>query len=293
MDLDKHWHSSGDFRTAFVPSWFDEFWDYPRNRIYRNLERMVMNNTLPSFNIFAGPPGSGKTVAAYVLGCVSSCPKWDEVSHRPCGACDECRSVRLFKGDRWRRGFFEIDGADRSAGRRVIDEVYEAHNTTTGYRHSKGGDPARDFIVFIDEAQRLSPSDREALLKLVEKWCGAHIILATSHLDRLAVPAPEGTRNPLLSRATVFSFSYPTLDECASGILAAGKRARLDVDPEVAKWIARKCDCAPRDCLGELYILSNFGPTISMKNVEETHDEAATVPVDDPAIPTGDEPLIY
>jgi len=273
-----HWFNTGDFRMSMIPTWFDQFWDYPRNPTYRILESMVRNNRLPQLMVFAGPAGGGKTASAYVLGCVTSCEHFDPVTHAPCGHCDLCAKVRLEKVNQCRGAFVEIDCGDReNSGSRPIDDVYRARTLTSSYRSSKYGDPGWNYIVFLDEAQRLTATNREALLKLTEKWPGAHVILATTDLNRLDIPGAQDGKNPLLSRATVFHFSYPTPEECVKGLNRTATQVKLELDDGVALWIANKCGCAPRECLGELYMLSNFGLRISMQTIADIYGPQVVV----------------
>jgi len=150
-------------------------------------------------------------------------------------------------------------------------DINNAYEHTMAYRSSKSGDSSRGFVVFIDEAHRLTPGHREVLLKKSEKWAGANIVLATTRLDKLGVPGESEEGNPLLSRADVFQFAYPTEAECVVGLINAASTVSLKLDSNVARWIALRHQFSPRRCLGELYRLSSHGPHIVMDAVEEEH----------------------
>lgn len=269
MPPPNHWKNDDDFRMSIVPRWLDQFWDYESNRTYASLMRMVANNRLPRLSIFDGPMGSGKTLAAYGLACSASCPKYDPVSHAPCGTCDVCEHVLLSK-DPWFRGaLLEIDGAhrDKNGNQTASYFINEARSKSESHRTSMVNDPSRKCIVFIDEAHKLTVPVRESLLKQVEQWVGAHIILATTRLDLLAINGMTGEGNPLLSRGDIFRFEYPTESQCLGGLVKAATTVNIILDADVARWIVVRHACCPRDCLGELYRLSNHGSHITRKAV--------------------------
>lgn len=262
---------------ALLPRRFDQFWDHPRNRTHRSIRRMLANNRMPRLSIFAGPTASGKTSMAYLVGCASSCPHFDLRTHEGCGECDVCRDILFGKEQSRRHAFFEIDGADRrsSGGSSFLDDIDDAFRATAGYRTSMVNAPDRNAIVFVDEAHRVPPGQLESLLKKTERWCGAHIILATVRPDLLRVTADENEADPLISRADLFWFAYPTEHETIVGLKQAAGRGRLDIDESAAEWIARRHVCCPRDCLGELYRLSNHGNHITMQAIAEEYGPEA------------------
>lgn len=273
FSLDGHWFNRDDFRTSIVPHWCEGLWDYPRNPIYRSLMRMVQNNRLPNASIFVGPQGSGKTITAYQLACAASCQDWDPDSHAPCGKCETCQLILFGKDGSYRGGLLEIDATDknRSGASTAMEQINDAFIHTLARRSSKPGDPERKFIVFIDEAHRLTPTQRETLLKKTERWVGAHVILATTRLDKLGVTGETDEGNPLLSRGDIFRFSYPTHEECVSGLTLAARTRGIELDADVVGWIVRRHVCCPRDCLGELYRLSNHGKHIKKEEVIEEY----------------------
>ncbi len=275
FDLDAHWHNKDDYRMALIPRWLDQFWDHPRNRTYRSLMRMVKRNRLPRFSLFVGPPGSGKTATAYNLGAAATCPSWDRETNRPCGTCRECESVLLSTASGMRGGLIEIDAADKSdaGGPTVVKHINDAFKHTMAYRTAKGGNPSFRFVVFIDEAHRMTNQQRESLLKMSEQWRGAHLIAATTRLDLLTVTDSTDQINPLLSRAELFEFDYPTPDECVAGLAAAARSVGVVIEPDVAAWVTHKHGCIPRDMLGELYRLSNHGNRIDAAVVIEEYGE--------------------
>lgn len=276
-DVRHHWRNDDDYRMSLAPAWLDGYWDHPRNPVLRSLIRMVARNRLPRLSVFAGPMGSGKTIAAYHLACAASCDKYDPESHRPCGECTTCQNVLYGKTGLNREGLLEIDAADRdgTGASTVLTEIGEAFTHTTAWRTSKPGNPKRDYIVFIDEAHRMTPMQREVLLKKVERWPGAHIILATTRLEKLGVDGESKEGNPLVSRAEVFDFTYPTHDECVAGVIKAAKTKGVVVEADVAAWMTHKHERCPRDILGELYRLSTHGSHIKREVVIEEYGAEA------------------
>lgn len=260
-----------DLRYTMLPRWFSEYWNYPRQKSLVLLERLVTANRLPQFSIFLGPPSSGKNAAAYVVAMAASCPDPDPATKAPCGRCRACNYVRLGR-DSWRRdALLEIEGATKRSANAATDDIYEAFATTL--REVWVSDRRR--VVFINEAQRLTPTTREALLTLLERWDNAHVIAATTDITRLQVePGVPPRSDPLITRADVFQFDLPNVAEAVAGLLKAAKAVGLELTEDAARLIARQNTygtdagrVVPRQCLGDLYKLQMFGPTIGVEDV--------------------------
>jgi DNA polymerase-3 subunit delta' len=102
--------------------------------------------------VFAGPEGSGKSLAARAFAASLLCPE---------GGCGSCRACRLALGDRHPNEFLvEPEGRDIHVDT-VRDEVWHP-----AYRTAP--EPGRKVFV-IREADRLSPAAADTLLKVLEE----------------------------------------------------------------------------------------------------------------------------
>lgn len=269
-ELKDPWHNNDDYRFSHTGKWLTDAWDYPRNRTYKSLERLVANNKLPRVMVFSGPTGSRKTITAYQIACAVSCEKYDARTHVPCGDCATCKYILTGKGN-WHRGsLFEINGASPDGSSDALKSIDEAFRWTMSYVKQEG-DASYPSIVFIDEAHRMTEGHRDTLLKLSEKWCKGVIILATTRADLLTVKGSSDDGNPLLNRSEVFQFGYPTAQECVNGVDRAAKQENLCLAVGVAEWIVAFSARCPRTCLGVLYRLSNHGANLDAKAVIEEY----------------------
>jgi DNA polymerase III delta prime subunit len=290
-----------DLRFTMLPRWFDGCWNYPRQKSLRLLEKQVATNHLPTFSIFNGPAGSGKNVAAYILGMAASCPNWDRNSHRPCGRCKECDFVRLDRKTSYRGGLVEIDGASKQFADAPMVFLRHAYEHTEFYNRGFVdfvGDKDRKTIVFINEAQRLTLGTKEALLTMLERWENAHIIAATTDLGRMQIdPELAVMMDPLLSRSDIYHFEWPTAAEAVAGLIRAAKSIDIELTENAARIIARRNSSVganglvtPRGCLGDLYKVAALGSYIDVDALEliEAGSEVEVEPDNDESQPPTD-----
>lgn len=270
------WKKPDDLRMAIKPAWFDDFWNCPSSPTLRSLKRSALNGRLPQLSVYHGPPGSGKTLSAYIQACVLSCERVSKDRTTPCGVCPAC-SVILRGYESWyRRALFEIDAADRDDdGRSTVLKYIDTAMDLTQFRRAGYGARGGKCIVFVDEAHRMSAQQRATLLKKVEQWHNAYLILATTVPEALTVSGDTDTSNPLLSRAELYEFTYPTHEECVNGLTRTAEGVGLQVDAPAAAWMVRKHARAPRNILGELYRLSNHGNLIDATVVVDEYGEEA------------------
>lgn len=113
--------------------------------------------------VFAGPEGSGKSLAARAFVAAMLCPD---------GGCGDCRDCRLALADRHPNGFIvEPEGRDIHVDT-VREEVWHP-----AYRTAP--EPGRKVFV-LREADRLSPAAADTLLKVLEEPPSDAVLLLLS-----------------------------------------------------------------------------------------------------------------
>jgi len=165
-----------------------------------DFKRMIAKCELPNL-LFSGPPGGGKTTLARVL-----CSKTGVLFNNK----DNMLSVN--------------GSARKTRGIGFVDEVIEPF-----LKHPPGGDKYK--VVFIDEADKLTPDGYDSLRALIEKYHVAYgrFIFTCNYLSRIP--------DPVQSRFIPYVFSQIpkefVLRYCKT-ILEAEKVDYQDADIKVA-----------------------------------------------------------
>ena len=172
-------------------------------RLIDLLSRSVAGSTLPPSLLFAGPVGVGKHLTAVAVAQSLNCLKSGTDA---CGTCAACtRIARGVHPD----VLFVTPGDNGSIKiEQVLDVVSRAH-----YRPFEG----RRRVVIIDEADALTSSAQNALLKTLEEPPSMSVfILVTARPDML-LPT-------VLSRCPQLRFRLLSADEIATALMARGHK---------------------------------------------------------------------
>ena len=172
------------------------------------LMRSVQAGRIVHALLFTGPHGSGKRTMARLFAQAMLCKGMGE---RPCGVCPACQrfengthpDVRVVKPEKKTIGVDEI--------RDLID--YLALRPYEGGRH----------IAIIEQADRLTPSAQNALLKTLETPPGDAMFFLISD-------APGALLPTILSRCQTVRFTDLSVEDCAGVLVKRGiapERARL------------------------------------------------------------------
>ena len=133
-------------------------------------EYQTGQSTLPQALLFHGPPGTGKTSAAYVI-------------------------ARTFLGDDFNTmNFIESNASDD----RGIDFIRGSFKTAM---RTKGiGVDGRRKIILLDEADGLTPAAQDAMRQLIEKYAhNAMVILTCNEIEKI--------RPAIRSRCSIYTFT--------------------------------------------------------------------------------------
>ncbi|MBN1516998.1 DNA polymerase III subunit gamma/tau [Candidatus Sumerlaeota bacterium] len=143
--------------------------------------------------LFTGPRGVGKTSTARILAKSLNCLSADAPTPKPCGKCDQCRTVTNGSN----LDVIEIDGASNNR----VEEVRELRENVN-YTPFAG----RYKVYIIDEVHMLSTAAFNALLKTLEEPPPRIVfVLATTEMHK--IPAT------IVSRCQVYEFkSISTAD---------------------------------------------------------------------------------
>ncbi len=156
---------------------------YGQQKVIERLKAYVRKKSMPHL-LFAGPAGTGKTTSAIAL------------------------SKEMY-GEDWRSNFFELNASDERGIDVIRNKIKEYAKTTTvsdiGFK-----------IIFMDEADSLTPEAQAALRRTMEKYShNCRFILSCNYSSKII--------DPIQSRCAVFRF-------------------RTLVDEDVEEWIEHISD---------------------------------------------------
>jgi DNA polymerase-3 subunit delta' len=142
------------------------------------LLRAVALGRVPHAYLFHGPPGVGKRSAAVGLGLALICP---EAPGKGCGSCDVCR--RALAGNHP-----DVRVIVPATQFTLMEQIQEIVRLGTSRPHEA---PAR--VIVLDEADRMTRSGANALLKTLEEpYPDTYLVLVTT--------VPDGLPPTVLSR---------------------------------------------------------------------------------------------
>ena len=149
----------------YRPSKLDEV--IGQEHVVKSLKAYVKSGSIPHM-LFAGPAGVGKTTCAIAL-------------------------AKEFYGDSWRQNFEELNASDERGLDVVRGRIKDFARTAP-----IGGAPFK--IIFLDEADALTPDAQAALRRTMERYSNTcRFILSCNYSSKII--------EPIQSRCVVFRFS--------------------------------------------------------------------------------------
>lgn len=163
-----------------------------QNRIRESLQRMLDGGRLPPTILFSGPPGVGKTTAAFQLAEALCCRS--PQNHDACGRCSSCLQIKR----RRHPDVMALEPENRQIKIEQIRQLREFISIKPVLGECR--------LVIISQAELLNATAANALLKTLEEpFSGNYFILVSSNFR--ALPAT------ILSRCQKLVFSPLSADD--------------------------------------------------------------------------------
>lgn len=190
----------------------------------QHFAKLLQNQQVIHAYLFAGPAGSGKRELALWIAAGLFCQ--NRQNGRPCKKCNECQ--RIFSGNHPDVIDLIPDGASIKVEQtRFLKSEF-----------SSSGVEGRQKVIIIEQAERMTTSAANSLLKFIEEPSGQlTVFLLTSNLQQL-LPT-------IISRCQLFKMQLPAQNQLVinfeqTGITTAQAKllAGLTVDPQLAGEMA-------------------------------------------------------
>lgn len=231
---------------ALYRKWRPQTWDevIGQEHVTTTLRNAVAAGRVAHAYLFAGPRGTGKTTSARLLAKAVNCLA-EEVSQRPCGACEHCTAIAEGRF----LDLIEIDAASNNG----VDDVRDLRdkvNFAPGYGRYK--------VYIIDEVHMLSGAAFNALLKTLEEPpAHAIFVLATTEVHK--IPAT------VLSRCQRHEFRSIPVVEIVAALRKIAASEGLEVEDAALQLIARQATGSLRDAISLLDQLASAGEQVTLE----------------------------
>jgi replication factor C small subunit len=185
--------------------------------------------------LFAGPAGTGKSTLALVI-------------------------VKELYGNKWKENFLELNASDE----RGINVVREKVKTFARTK-SLGSVPFK--IIFLDEADALTPEAQQALRRTMENYSSTcRFILSCNYSSKII--------DPIQSRCILFRFKLMEKKDIQKIISMISEKEKLSISPEAVEILYEGSDGDCRKCINLLQSTASVSPMITPDLVSTIISEA-------------------
>lgn len=189
----------------------------------KRIESLTNSLNIPHL-MFAGPAGTGKSTLALIV------------------------VKELFK-DTWKENYLELNASDERGINIVREKVKDFARTK-----SLGNVPFK--VIFLDEADALTPEAQQALRRTMENYAGTcRFILSCNYSSKII--------DPIQSRCAIFRFKLLEKKDINIVIQKISERENLQINPEAREILYEGSEGDCRRCINILQSTAPISPIIT------------------------------
>ncbi len=195
--------------------------------IVKRIKSLTDSLNIPHL-LFAGPAGTGKSTLALII-------------------------VRELFGKNWRENYLELNASDE----RGINVVREK---VKNFARTKSLGNVAFKIIFLDEADALTPEAQQALRRTMENYSATcRFILSCNYSSKII--------DPIQSRCAIFRFKLLEKKDIEKVIRKIEEGEKLEIGPESVEMLYEGSEGDCRRCINILQSTASISPVISTELV--------------------------
>ena len=198
-----------------------------QDNIIKKVESLTNSLNIPHL-LFAGPAGTGKSTLALIV-------------------------VKELFGKNWRENYLELNASDERGINVVREKVKNFARTK-----SLGNIPFK--IIFLDEADALTPEAQQALRRTMENYSATcRFILSCNYSSKII--------DPIQSRCAIFRFKLLEKKDIEIVVRKIEEMENLQISPEAMEILYEGSEGDCRRCINILQSTSSISPIINTELV--------------------------
>ena len=198
-----------------------------QNEIVQRIESLTKSLNIPHL-LLAGPAGTGKSTLALII-------------------------VKELFGDSWRENYLELNASDER-GINIVREKVKSFARTK----SLGNVPFK--IIFLDEADALTPEAQQALRRTMENYSATcRFIMSCNYSSKII--------DPIQSRCAIFRFKLLEKKDIEKVINKISESENLTINPEAIEIIYEGSEGDCRRSINILQSAAAISPSITSELV--------------------------